>query len=254
MSEFEVVVLGSAGTHPSRQRVCSGYLLRTSTTNLLIDCGNGSTHTLQRFCDLDELDAVVISHRHADHCVDLVGAYYALRFHDGGQRRIDVHAPPGTAEMLAGLVGDSTETFREICRFHDIGPGDQLDVGDVRLDFFEANHSVPTVAIRATVDGRVVCYSGDSGGGDGLIAAASGADLFICEASWQGPRTNFPSGLHLTAAEAGRIAAEAGAGRLVLTHIWPANDLSVSRAEAEAHFGADVSLAEDGQVLTVTSD
>lgn len=250
MSRLEVVVAGCAGTHPSAERACSGFLVRSADTNLLVDCGNGATRNLQRFCRLDELDAILVTHRHADHCVDLVGVYYALRFHADGQRSVDVHAPAGTADMLAALVGDSEEVFREVCRFHDVAPGDALEVGDIGLSLFDANHSVPTVAVRAEHDGRVAAYSSDTGGGDGLVAAARDADLFLCEASWQGDQHDYPAGLHITAAEAGRIARDAGARRLVLTHIWPANDLDQSRSEAAAVFDGPVEVATDGAVLT----
>jgi ribonuclease BN (tRNA processing enzyme) len=251
---LEVVVLGSAGTHPGPGRACSGYLFRSSDARVVVDMGYGSTSNLYRMHDPDEIDAVVLTHQHADHCVDIVGLYYALRFHPDGPQRIDVHAPQGVEEFIAQLVpSDSTPPLREILEFHKIEPGDELIVGDIGLTFHASIHPVPTVTVRADHEGRIATYSSDSAGGSWLETAARDADLFICEASWLGDPEDYPDGVHLTAAQAGEVAAKAGARQLVLTHIWPRNDPEQSREAAQGTYGGEVHLAEDGQVWNVTA-
>ncbi len=251
---LDVVVLGSAGTHPAPGRACSGYLLRSGATHVMVDCGNGSSGNLQRFVAVEELDALVISHRHPDHCVDLIGMYFALRFHPDGPRHLDVYAPEGTDDFLASLVPESEATFRELCRFHAIGPGDRLDVGPVTLRLYDSVHSVPTVAVRAEADGAVLTYSADSAGGPSLVEAATDADLFLCEATWLGEPSDWPEGVHLTATGAGEVARSAGVARLVLTHLWPRNDRAAARAQAEDAYGGPIELAEDRAVLHVGDD
>ncbi|MGH3441860.1 MAG: MBL fold metallo-hydrolase [Nitriliruptorales bacterium] len=250
--DLEVVVLGASGTHPSAGRACSGYLVRTPSTNLVLDMGNGSTTRLYEHVRVEDVDAIVLSHPHADHCVDLIGFYYALRFHPDAPLSVDVHAPPGTEEFLAQLVSsDSEARFGDVCRFHDARPGGELEVGDLRVRFFPSIHVVPAVSVRIEHDGRVVTYSGDSAGGEWLEQAARDADLFLCEASWQGSADAYPAGLHLTATGAGEVATAAGAKSLVLTHLWPANDRDTVRAEAEAAFGRRIDFAEDRDVWRV---
>jgi ribonuclease BN (tRNA processing enzyme) len=91
---FSLHVLGSAGSHTGPDRVCSGYLLEADGTRLLVDCGNGASAMLQRFCEFDDLDGIVITHRHVDHCIDLIGMYYALRFHADGHKSLRLYAAP----------------------------------------------------------------------------------------------------------------------------------------------------------------
>ena len=249
---MQLTVLGSAGSHTGPGRACSGYLLQHADTTLLVECGNGSTAELQRHVGFEEVDAVVISHRHVDHCIDLVGMFYALRFHDGGPRRVDLYAPDGVVETLTGLLSDDSRmAFDEVFRSHVVDAGDTLDVGDVRVELFRSVHPPPTVSMRFEAGGRVLTYSGDSAGGPDLVAAARGADVFLCEATWQGHADEWPEGIHLTARGAGEIAAEADVGRLLLTHVIGSADLDVSLAEARETFAGEVALAIDGDTYTV---
>ena len=247
---FEVVVLGSSGTHPGAGRACSGYLLRADGADVLVDCGNGSTANLLKLTAPERLAAVLLTHRHADHCVDLIGMYYALAFHRDGPQAVDVYAPSDVADHLSVLV-DSNTRFTDVCRFHDVAPGDHLEVGALAVDLFASDHPVPTVSVRAVVDGAVVAYSADSAGGTDLVECARGADLFLCEATWQGEPESHPPGVHLTARGAAAVARDAGVGRLVLTHLWPALHPERSLAEAASGFDGALSLAEDGQTWTV---
>jgi ribonuclease BN (tRNA processing enzyme) len=243
---LDVTVLGSAGSHPGVGRACSGYLVRAGGTNLLLDAGNGSTANLQRLVAFRDLDAVVISHRHVDHCVDLVGAFYALRFDPAFDRRIPLYAPPEVFETLTGLMsGDSAMEFAEVFDHHLVADGDRVTLGAVTLTFARANHPPPSVSVRVEAADRTLAYSGDTGGSPELVEVARGAQLFLCEATWAGELADRTPGLHLTGAEAGRIAREAGVGRLVLTHVAGATDRAQVLAEARATFGGPVELAED---------
>ena len=196
---LELTVLGSAGSHPGPGRACSGYLVRAEGANVVVDCGNGSTANLYEIMGIGEVDAIVISHKHVDHCVDLIGAYYALRFTGDEPRSIDVYAADGVFEQLHRLV-DGDPAFTEVCRFRPLEPGHTIEVGALRIEPFPSVHTVPTRSLRVSVDGTVMAYSADSAGGDDLVACARGADLFLCEASWQGDRRAYPEGLHLVAA------------------------------------------------------
>lgn len=250
---FDLTVLGCAGSHTAPGRACSGYLLQADGTRVLLDCGNGSTANLQLHCGFADIDAIVITHRHVDHCVDLIGMYYALRFHDDGPQAIDLYAAPEVVDMLTGMLSeDSALEFREAFRCHEITGGDHLDIGPFAIDLFPSIHPVPTVSVRVEVDGTVLTYSSDSAGGDQLLVAARGADTFLCEATWQGDADQWPEGIHLVARDAGRIAKEAGVGRLVLTHVLGSLDREVSLREAQETFDGEVLLAEDNLVLALS--
>ena len=243
---FDLTVLGSAGSHTGPGLACSGYLVRANGTQLLLDCGNGASANLQRLTRFDELDAVLVTHRHVDHCVDLVSMFYALRFHPAGPRSVDLYAAPEVLDVLTGLLsGDSALEFREVFDVKEVTGGDHLEVGPMQVDLAESVHPVPTVSVRVSAEGKSLVYSSDSAGGPDLVDLARGANLFLCEATWQGDAADYPPDMHLTARDAGRVGTEAGVERLVLTHILGSLDRAVTLEEARETFSGDLTLAQD---------
>ncbi|MFP5308217.1 MAG: MBL fold metallo-hydrolase [Actinomycetes bacterium] len=250
---FDLTVLGSAGSHTGAGRACSGYLLQSGGSRIVVDAGNGSTSNLQRYVAVEDVDAIVVTHKHVDHCVDLIGMYYALRFHADGPRSVDLYAAPEVVDNLVALLSeDSAFEFREAFRCHEVRGGDHLSLGGFEVDVFDANHTVPTVSLRVAAEGRVLTYSSDTAGDDVLVEAAAGADLFLCEATWQGEPADVPPGIHLTASEAGRVAGRAGVDRLLLTHILPTLDRDVTLEQASATWDGWLSLADDNQSWSLT--
>jgi ribonuclease BN (tRNA processing enzyme) len=241
-----LTVLGSAGSHTQPGRLCSGYLLQADGTSVLIDAGNGSTANLQRFVSFEELDAVTVSHRHIDHCVDLIGGFYALYFGPGRDDRLPLHAPAETIEMLRDLLSsDGDNVFDEVYEPHEVSGGDRARFGSIEMDYFDSVHPPQSVSVRAYSGDQVMAYSGDSAGGEQLIACARNADLFLCEASWAGEDPRRPEGTHLTGRQAGTVARQAGVGRLLLTHVAGATDRETVLAEAREEFDGPIELAED---------
>jgi ribonuclease BN (tRNA processing enzyme) len=244
---LRLTVLGSAGSHTGVGRMCSGYLVEHEGTRILLDAGNGSTANLQRSVAVRDLDAIAISHRHLDHCIDLVGCFYNARFDpEGLPDRIPLYAAAGVHDTLVGLLSeDSAMAFDEVFEHTEVADGDAVQVGGVTVRFGHSVHATPAVSMRIEVDGATLVYSGDSAGGPDLLRIAQGADLLLCEATWHGDIDDYPPGIHLTGAEAGRLAREAGVGRLLLTHIAGGSDRERIRREAEASFGRPVHLADD---------
>lgn len=243
---MQLTVLGSSGSYPSAGSVCSGYLVRTGTTTVMLDAGNGSTSNLRQVADLADLDAIVVSHRHADHCVDLIGLHHAIRGADGALGPIPLYAHPSVIDVIGGLTSaEAPYAFADSFAIHHVEAGDELTIGDLRVQLFASVHTAPTVSMRCAAEGRVLTYSADSAGGDQLVAAARDADLLLCEATWQGDAADYPGGVHLTAAQAGEVASAAGARRLMLTHVAGGLDREVSRREAATTFAGEVELATD---------
>lgn len=240
-------VCGSAGTHPGPGRACSSYLVENGETRLLLDCGNGSLSNTQRVCDLADLDAVLLSHLHPDHFVDLFGLYYALRFHPSGQQQVPVYAPAGTEAFLRQMLGDDgARYFGDVFVFHTVAAGEALQLGELTVRLTAANHPIETLAARVEEGGQAIAYSADTHVSADVVDAARGADLFVCDATWLTRAGPFPAGIHCTGEEAGQMAADAGAARLVITHVVPSNNAAEVAAEAARRYEGEIVIAEDG--------
>jgi ribonuclease BN (tRNA processing enzyme) len=233
----ELTVLGCSGSFGAPPGgACSGYLLREGDTSIWMDCGNGSFPNLQQHMDPADLSAVVITHEHPDHCVDIYGLHVMLRY-GLGQSNLPVFAPAGAEQRLGCLVADWGDTFA----WNAVGDGDKVRVGSVDLRFARTDHPPPTYAVEASAAGRRMIYTADTGPEWSVDAFGSGADLVLSEASYL--HDNIPIAIHLSAHQAGLAAREARAKRLVLTHIWPQVDREASVAEGSEAFGEPVTLA-----------
>jgi ribonuclease BN (tRNA processing enzyme) len=226
----------------------SGYLLEHSGTRLWCDIGPG---TLMRFPhDLDTIDAVIISHEHPDHCLDLIALFHALAYPLAPIRGVEVYATRQTIDKVIAFVSpDQTDLIRRTFEFRDVADGSVAEVGPIRMTFAETTHPVHTVASRFEADGRVVAFTGDTGPAGSWHRVADAADLFLCEATFVGTRAEHPYPYHLNAAEAGTIAAAVGAEQLVITHIPVHWDPERSRSEAAQTFGRSVTAARPGLAI-----
>jgi ribonuclease BN (tRNA processing enzyme) len=246
--EVELTVLGACGSFgsPAGGGACSGYLVREGTTAIWMDCGNGTFANLQRHLPVEDLAAIVITHVHPDHCVDLYGLHVLFKY--GLDRSgLPLFAPPGSEARLATLVdGDWGGTFA----WSEVDDGDSLTVGDVGLRFSRTDHPPPTLAVELSASGRRAVYTADTGPDWSVQAFAPGAELVVSEATFQ--RSQEGAGaVHLSARQAGEAARAAAARRLVITHLWPGTDPVASLAEASEAYGDAVTLAAPHQQLKV---
>lgn len=236
-SGISVTVLGCDGSFPGPAGGCSGYLLRSAETNVWIDAGSGTMANLQKHIDLEEIDAVVITHEHPDHWTDLEGLAIAFKWslrRDGPV----IFAPSGIRELMR--VGSAADVFS----WQGIDESSRVSAGGVQISFSRTDHPVPTFAVRAECDGRRLGYSADSGPGWGLAQLGDDLHLALCEATFLADKEGTVQ--HMSARQAGRSAAEAKAERLVITHLMPGVDRDESRIEAEKAFGSPVEMAHVG--------
>ena len=204
---MRLTILGSNGTYPTPGHPTSGYLLQHEGTSVWLDTGFGSFAALQNVIDFNTLDALVISHVHADHCVDVLGVYHAVKYGGRPDRVIPTLVPEGLTERLKAFLGDPDHPIGETLDFRVQGMGDQVTIGAIEFAFAVTDHPVPTLGVRATAaSGRVLAYSADTGPLGDWSSIAEGADLFLCEATYQGTAEEKPWPHHLTAGEAGLIA------------------------------------------------
>jgi ribonuclease BN (tRNA processing enzyme) len=240
----KLTVIGCAGTFPGPDSACSSYLLEHDGFRLLLDAGNGSTGTLQRVTGLLGVDAVVISHLHGDHFLDLVTYTYARRYHPTGRPAcLPVHGPSDIKEHVAGAFGRPVDDLlAEVYDFRPIGGPGEFEIGPFSFVVDRVNHPVETYGMRIAADGATLAYSADTGVCDELVELARGVDLFLCEASYLESDTN-PPDVHLTGKEAGEHAARAEVGRLVLTHLVPWGNCDRSLGEAKEAYDGNVDVA-----------
>lgn len=241
---MDLWVLGANGTYPTVGRPTAGYLLSHDETRVWVDAGSGTFDALSRLMDPADLDAVVISHMHVDHCADVLPLYHYLRFGAPARDPMPLIVPAGAVDRLAAFLdsGDGSH-LPEV--FQSLTPGPEpVAVGAMTFQFGSADHPVPTLQLRAEAGGRSIAYSADTGTGSDLTTLARGANTLLAEGSFQG--VDKPAPHHLTAAEAGDIAREAGVERLILTHLMPTLDPHQSIAEAAARFRGDVMVAAPG--------
>lgn len=245
---MRVTVIGCAGSFPGPDSPASCYLLEAEGFRLVMDFGNGSLGVLQRYAELFGVDAICLSHLHADHCVDM-GAYWVARQYttDGPRPSIPVYGPHGTAERVAGFGGEGLLAVQARFAFRQLEPG-PVEIGPFRITTDRVNHPVETFGFRVEHNGWQLAYSADTGESDALVRLAEGTDVLLCEASFLDRPDNRP-GLHLTARQAAEHAVRAGVGQLVLTHLVPWNDRERSLAEASGVYRGPLTLATSGLVL-----
>lgn len=248
---MKLTVVGCSGSFPSVDSACSSYLIEADGFRLLLDMGNGALGELQRHCGLYDLDAVVLSHLHADHCIDMCN-YWVVRYYrpDGGQaERLPVYGPEGTEERLCSAYGGDLpkdSAMREVFDFRTLRPG-RFALGPFTVVTDRVSHPVEAFGFRIEHGGRSLAYSGDTGPCDALVGLAEGTDLMLCEASFTHGKEEIPD-LHLNGREAGEHAERAGTARLVLTHIPPWTDPSQNLSDARDVYRGPVEVAKSGAV------
>jgi ribonuclease BN (tRNA processing enzyme) len=255
---------------PADGQPSSGYLVESRRTRLLLDCGPGVATALSAVTDPVALDAVVITHLHADHCYDLLPIGKALisgvlQFPGGPEtgdrelRPVPLFVPEGARELFtrwAGLfpvtsmpmLDKAFERAFDVCEYQ---PGDRFEIGEATIGLHELRHVLPNCGIRVEIGSHILAYTGDTGVTDAAVKLAADADLLLAEATLSEPdRTRHG---HLSGGDAGRIATRAGAHELVLTHFacgeraW----LEALRADAATAFAGPIRLARPGQRLSV---
>jgi ribonuclease BN (tRNA processing enzyme) len=252
---MDLTVVGCTGSMAGPASPASCYLVTAEHEGrqwrVLLDLGSGALGALQRHTDPCSLDAVVLSHLHPDHCLDLTGLR-VMRQHGPRPARgeLAVHTPPGGAERMARAYGVTQAEPMKGMAFHDLVDGIAVRVGPFTLTPYAVLHTVPAFGVRVEADGAVLAYSGDTDTCDALGPLLADADVALVEASYlEGRDTS--RGVHLTARRAAEAARDAGARRLVLTHLPPWTASQDAVAEAAQVWPGEVELARPDQRLTV---
>lgn len=238
---MKITVIGYWGAYPNKNEATSGYLLQGKDYNILIDCGSGVLSKLQNYIELSKIDAVILSHYHADHISDIFSFQYeAVISLSLGERKkpLEIYA-----HNLDSKFNDLNYKGMTIAKI--IDENTKLRFGDLDISFKWIKHEVPCLAMRFEEQGKVVSYSGDTEWCNNVLEISKDADLLICETSLFNNQIGKIKG-HLTAGEVGKIANMSKVKKLVLTHFPHYGDLDDLVKEAKEEFNGEIYKAETG--------
>jgi ribonuclease BN (tRNA processing enzyme) len=229
---MKLTVLGNNGPYPGPGGACSGYLLQDEGTNILLDCGNGVLSNLQKFINLENLDAIILTHLHSDHMSDIMVLRYAIQTRPkrGLPAKItDLYAPDEPEDEFGQI------NIKNAFNLHVITQDLVLQFGRLKFSFCLMNHPYKCFGVSIDNGESKLVYTGDTAYDQSFIPFLREADVLLIDSASQ---TKFATGkdVHLTAAEAGRVAAEAEVGKLILTHFVPECDPAEQLMEAKKYF------------------
>ncbi len=254
-----LTVLGCWAPYPRPGGACSGYLLQSGETAIMIDAGNGTFAELTRHVNFRSLKALVITHFHPDHYVDV----FCLRHAIAGARRagtlqqtLKLFVPAAPSEIYNKLAS-YTDAFT-VTAVEQLPETRQLGIhakwaklDNTEMFFVPTAHALPGYALLVRRNGKSFFFSGDTAATDQITLAAGDSDLFLCEASGLDQDKEYLAGIHMTAREAGLTAQKAKVKKLVITHFWPEYELSDLLAQAGEGFNGDVTAAIQGMKVNL---
>jgi ribonuclease BN (tRNA processing enzyme) len=252
---MRLTVVGCSGSFAGPKSPASSYLVQAEhegrTWNLVLDLGNGALGALQRHINPMAIDAVVLTHVHSDHCLDLCGLYVMQKYSPDAvsHARIPVYGPRFTGERMARAYDLSpTDGMHGEFDFLELVDREALRIGPFTVTPHLVNHPVEAYGFRVEADGKVLAYTGDTDTCDALKALCHNATLVLADSAFIDGRDD-AQGIHLSGSRAAQAAVDAGGvRRLMLTHIPPWNDPAVCRAQAGTVWPGDVELAEGDAV------
>jgi ribonuclease BN (tRNA processing enzyme) len=261
---MRLIVLGKSPSWQDADGACSGYLIEEDGAAVVLDCGNGVFSKLRRYRDYTTVDAVLISHLHADHFLDLVPFSYALTYAPRQQptpvdrwpgtdkpSRPKLYAPKGATELFRRIVGawGNADLIEKAFEIEEFEPTSEIEVGTLKFRFQDVPHFTETFAvdIRSTNGGGRITYGADCSPNEQLVKFAKGTDLLIVEATLPRPERTGIRG-HLTPEEAADHACRAGVGRVLLTHVSDELDELWIKKCARRVFDGRIDIAHEGAV------
>jgi ribonuclease BN (tRNA processing enzyme) len=246
---MRLTVLGACGAWPEAGQACSGYLIEHDGFRLLVDLGYATVPRLLQHTAAEDIDAVFISHGHPDHCADLNPLLRARTLRDDPAVRLPVYSLPGALDAVLAL--DRPGMLDDAYIVYEFAAGSWLDIGPFRAQTRLLPHSVPNAGVRLAAGNSVLVYTGDNGPSPDMMDLARDADLLLAEATFV-DRVPEEMRSYLTSArQAGRQAADAGARRLLLTHLQPGTDPAAARAAAGDSYDRPIGIATADLVVDI---
>lgn len=237
-------MLGACGAWPEAGSACSAFLVEQDGFRLLVDVGYAALPRLLEHLPARDVDAVFVTHGHPDHCADLNPLLRARALDASPPPPLPVYALPGALDAVLAL--DRPGMLDDAYELREFAAGADLSIGPFAAQTRLLPHWLPNAGVRLTAGGRSLAYTGDSGPSPEVVALARQADLLLADATHAGPIPEDSRKYISSPAEAGRQATLAGAGRLLLTHLWPGTDHATALAAAAEHYDGDLAVAAPG--------
>lgn len=244
---MRMTVLGSSGAWPAAGRACSGYLVEDEGFRLLVDPGYATLPRLLRHVAAADVDAVLVSHGHPDHCADLNPLLRARGLDPDPPPRLPVHALPGALDRVLAL--DRPGMLDDALALRPFTVGTRFEIGPFTVGTWALPHFVPNAGLRLTSGGRTLAYTGDAGPCREMAELARDADLFLAEATYPDQVPAEDARFLSSARQAGEYATAAGVGRLMLTHLWPGTLPGQALAAAVTTYAGDVEVAREDETV-----
>ncbi|MBS4204125.1 MBL fold metallo-hydrolase [Lederbergia citrea] len=244
---MKITIIGHWGGYPKAGEASSGYLLEYDGFKLLVDCGSAVLSQLQTYIKPEELDAVILSHYHPDHVADIGVLQHALligKYVNGHSRNLPIYGHPHDTASFNSL------TYKDITTGISYEQDEKIHIGPFEIEFIKTKHPVACFAMRVSAGGKTLIYTADSAYFTELAEFAEKADIVLCESNFYKGMDGAAAG-HMTSEEAGTLAAKAGVGKLVLTHLPHFGDHQQLVAEAKEQFTGEVVLASMGLNLSL---
>lgn len=243
-------VLGGCGAWPDAGQACSGYLVEHDGFTLLVDVGYATVPRLLQRVTAEQVDAVFISHGHPDHCADLNPLLRSRALHEDPCAPLPVYTLPGALDAVLAL--DRPGMLDAAYVLHEFTAGSHLAIGPFRAETRLLPHWLPNAGVRLTAGNTTLVYTGDSGPSPDVVQLARDADLLLAEATYVDDVPEDARRYLSSARLAGRQAADAGAGHLLLTHLWPGTDPAAARTVAGDSYDGKVGVAVADLVIDLT--
>ncbi|EOD00711.1 MBL fold metallo-hydrolase [Caldisalinibacter kiritimatiensis] len=238
---MKLTVLGNNGPYPKAGGACSGYLVESSNTKILLDCGNGILARLQKICNIYDIDAIILSHLHSDHISDIMVLKYAIGINKV-RKNLDLSIPLYTATDDQNIINKLN--YNEAFKIEPIEDESKIRIKNLDIEFKRMKHPVEAYGIKINDGNKSFVYSGDTSYHDELIEFVKDADFFLCEAGIL-EKDKTEDSPHLSPKEAGDVAEKANVKRLVLTHFWPEYRLDKIMNEAKETYDGILELSEE---------
>lgn len=241
---MKITVIGSCSALPKKNEAASSYLIQSKGINILLDCGSGSISVLQNYINLNEIDAIILSHFHADHMSDIYCLQYgaAIDFNMGFRKNpLQVYAHKLDSKF-------QNLKYKNYCIAKEIDDKSTLKFHDLKITFKWMKHTLPCLGTRIQEGNKIFSYSGDTEMCNNLGLLCKNADIFLCESTLLNEQSGIIKG-HLSCGEAGKIAKSSKVKKLILTHISKYTDINKLKKQAKDEFCGSVIIAEKGLVL-----
>lgn len=244
---MKLTIIGYWGGYPKANEASAGYLLEHDGFHLLLDCGSAVLSKLQTFIEPEQLDAVIISHYHADHISDIGTLQHARLIQGILGKKMDclpIYGHTFNKEEFAKL------TFKEITRGVNFLERETMQIGPFSVRFMKTNHPVECFAMRMEAGGRSIVYTGDTSFKEEFIPFTKNADLLLCECNFYADQDSMGAG-HMRSIDGGRLANEANVKHLVLTHLPHYGNIEQLKEEAATIYKGTITLVHSGLSLTI---